>query len=205
MKKITILAGLVVLLGGINVASAHVIVEPSQVGIGAYQTFEMGVPVEKNIPTVGLKLIIPSGVSSVSPNVKLGWHINVLKSGSTDTATTTAIEWYGGSIPVGERDGFYFSAKVSSTPTTLIWKAYQTYSDGTVVSWDMDPSATSTDFSTTGPYSQTMVINDLSASTSTSSSDSSAGSWALTISLIALVIAAFSLSRTTGVKNHPNS
>src|SRR4051812_36632548 len=93
---------------------AHVVVKPSQVGVGAFQTFSIGVPVEKDVPTIGLRLIVPEGLEYVSPNVKPGWRIAMKKSGTGENAKVTEISWTGGLIPAGQRDDFVFSAKVPS-------------------------------------------------------------------------------------------
>ncbi|HZS42794.1 MAG TPA: YcnI family protein [Candidatus Paceibacterota bacterium] len=191
MKKIYVMFVSILFFGFFSAASAHVVVKPNEVGIGSFQTFVMGVPAEKDLPTVGLKLLIPDGLTFVSPNVKPGWKINILKEGTGENAKITAIEWFGGSIPAGERDDFYFSAKVPATSTALSWRAYQTYSDGSVVSWDHDPSENITDFSQSGPYSQTKVVDDLNPTPSVSKTNSTT----LTISLVALVFSLMALAR----------
>jgi uncharacterized protein YcnI len=149
-------------------ASAHVVVKPDQAGIGAFQTFTMGVPSEKPQATIALRLLMPDGLNYVTPNVKSGWHIDVKKIGDK----TTEIDWTQGSIPAGQRDDFLFSVQVPANPTTLQWKAYQTYQDGSVVSWDQNPmpapsngAMADNDFSSTGPYSRTNVVNDLVTAT----------------------------------------
>jgi uncharacterized protein YcnI len=156
-------------------AFAHVIVKPSEAGVAAFQTFTMGVPSEKDNPTVALRLVIPDGLQSVSPNVKPGWTIDIKKQGSGDDAKVTEIDWTGGSIPAGQRDDFIFSAQVPSKETSLQWKAFQTYEDGSVVSWDQNPDSMknlsdeqmeANEKKGLGPYSMTNVINDLTPSTS---------------------------------------
>jgi len=159
-----------------STALAHVVVKPSEVGLGKFQTFTVGVPNEKENPTIEIRLIIPKGLEDVSPNVKPGWNIEVKKAGvsmkgevlntgekAPDPETVTEIIWTGGSIPEGQRDDFLFSAKVPSSETTLKWMAYQTYLDGTVVSWDKDGESHNEDeaSSSAGPLSQTKIINDL--------------------------------------------
>lgn len=151
-----------VLSVGVMPALAHVAVKPSQVGVAVFQTFMMGVPNEKDNPMVSLRLVLPDGLKEVSPNVKSGWTVTVKKDGTGDDAKVTEIDWTGGSIPVGQRDDFYFSAQVPSTETTLTWKAYQTYQNGEIVSWDQDPSQIKSGEEGT-PFSQTKVINDLTA------------------------------------------
>lgn len=140
-------------------AFAHVVVKPSSAGVASFQTFSVGVPNEKDSPTTGVKLILPDGLGEVSPNVKPGWTITSKKSGEGDAAKVTEIDWTGGSIPPGQRDDFVFSAQVPASETTLIWKAYQTYQNGDVVSWDHTPNGTDDD--TITPYSTTNIINDL--------------------------------------------
>lgn len=156
-------------------AFAHVTVKPAQVGIGSWQTFSVGVPVEKDKPTIGVRLVIPEGAEYVMPNVKPGWTITTKKTGEGEESKVTEIEWKGGTIPTGQRDEFVFSAKVPETPTKLHWKAYQQYQDGTVVAWDASEEELgddSHDFSTKGPFSTTEIIDDLSVEPSDQSQTS---------------------------------
>jgi uncharacterized protein YcnI len=152
-----------VFLSSANLAFAHVVVKPSEVGAAAFQTFSVGVPVEKDNPTVSLRLVIPEGLKYVSPNVKPGWKIDIKKSGAGEDAAVTEITWTGGEIPPGQRDDFVFSAQAPAHQTSLIWKAYQTYNDGEVIAWDQKPSDKKDDKSVT-PYSTTKVVNDLNTS-----------------------------------------
>lgn len=150
MKYILVL--LIVLLA--QPVFAHVTVKPSEVTVASYQTFTVGVPVEKDIPTVSVKVLLPAGLESVTPYVKNGWKIS---------ATGTEIVWTGGSIPAGQRDDFQFSAKTPAKEGHLIWKAYQTYSDGSVVAWDNAPAGGHDDMGADAlnPYSETHVMDDL--------------------------------------------
>jgi uncharacterized protein YcnI len=155
-------------------AFAHVIVYPHQVGVAATQDFTVNVPNEKDNPVVSVKLLLPDGLSSVVPYVVPGWTISTKSSGSDDNATVTEIDWSGGSIPGGQAEKLGFIAQVPGKPTTLNWKAYQTYSDGTVVSWDIDPATMKNlsdaqqdamaDKENKGEYSTTQVVNDLTGS-----------------------------------------
>lgn len=191
LKRITALSsGLLLLLFVAVPAFAHVVVKPDTVGVAAWQTFTVGVPSEKDNPTVGLRLVIPDGLAHVSPNVKPGWTITMKKSGSGEDATVTEIDWTGGSIPAGQRDDFLFSAQVPANETTLKWKAYQAYQDGTVVSWDQEPSTKNGEKSET-PYSTTKVINDLAGAATPARGQTTNGesSLALLLSIIAVVVA----------------
>lgn len=183
MKKIIISSALVLSMAAITstispAVFAHVTVKPTQVGVGAYQTFTTGVPNEKDIPTTAIKIVVPEGFTSVTPNVKPGWTIETKKVKSGGTEQVSEIIWSGGVIPAGQRDDFVFSAKAPATEKTLQWKAYQTYQNGTVVAWDQDPAeheriekeaadkaakgeTVEEENPNIGPASETKVVNDL--------------------------------------------
>lgn len=160
----TLIFSLLFLVLSVSRTSAHVTVKPAEVGLGSWSVFTVAVPVEKEIPTTEVKLEIPKGLKHVTPNVKPGWKITVNKQGSGEESVVTEIIWTGGSIPVGQRDEFVFSAQVPSTTQDLNWKAYQTYADKSVVSWNEDPKSHNDEhgFEKSGPYSITKVVNDLS-------------------------------------------
>jgi len=181
------------------IASAHVVVSPEKVGVGEFTTYNVAVPVEKDVPTVGLRLEIPGGLNYVQPNVKSGWKIAVKESGTGEEATVTEINWTGGNIPSGQREQFLFAAQSPKEATSLNWKAYQTYADGTVVSWDQKPTGKEGDGSK--PYSITEVVNDLASDTATPKNDGTSnddsndvnGIVALSLSVVALLVSIGSL------------
>jgi len=189
-KKVwTVLLAVAAVIALPAMASAHVVVRPDTVDVAAYQTFTTGVPNEKDVAVTELRLTIPAGLEHVTPTVKLGWDISTKKSGDT----VTEISWTGGLIPAGQRDEFSFSAQAPAAATTLQWKAYQTYADGSVVSWDQAPSSDKGDdkASNGGPYSTTKVINDLATVTDKDAKAESAyknAKSALIIALSALLL-----------------
>jgi len=192
MKRKTIIASIpaLALLLVPGLASAHVIVTPAQAGVGEELTFNVSVPNERQVAVTSVKLAIPSGVGEVTPTHEDGWTITTTKKGDD----VNAITWAAGTIPVGEREDFSFSAQVPGSATNLDWKAYQTYADGTLVHWDQTPNGKSDDsVGNAGPFSVTKVVNDLNASTNTSTNTTN--TLLLTISLIALVIAIIALLR----------
>lgn len=167
-------------------AFAHVVVKPAEVATATFQTFTMGVPNEKDNPTVAVRLIIPDGLKYVSPNVKPGWTITIKKDGSDENAKVTEIDWTGGSIPVGQRDDFYFNAQVPSKETTLKWNVYQVYENGETVAWTQEPNKNSDD-DLAPPHSTTKVVNDINSASSqpAATEDKSTYDW-LSITAIAL-------------------
>ncbi len=194
-----------------NQALAHAVVKPNTAGIGKFQSFSLGVPSEKPIATIGIRLVLPDGLNYITPNVKPGWKVNIKKEMTGKEITDndgmkmpeqkiTEISWTGGSIPAGMRDDFIFSAQVPSTPTTLKWKVYQTYADGSVVSWDQDPAQKDFDFSKMGPYSQTHVIDDLTPTTSAvvsseSTPTDSRSTVAIALSAVAILLSLLAFKR----------
>ncbi len=154
---------------------AHAVVKPSTAGIASFTDFTLGVPSEKGSATTSVKLWVPDGINSVTPIVKPGWNVEVLnstKQGQPDddgnvNPIPEAIVWTRGSIPAHQKDFFMFSTQVPAKETELDWKVEQTYADGSVVSWTKSASEQpkdekgNSDFSKFGPFSKTMVVNDL--------------------------------------------
>lgn len=178
---------------------AHAVVKPVQVGVASFQTFTLSVPNEKDSPTISVRLVMPNGLMHVSPNVKSGWSIEEKKNSDN---MVTEIIWSGGSIPAGQRDDFVFSAQVPAKESNLAWKAYQTYSDGKVVTWDQTPKKDLTDEeqekmeqSGLGPYSTTRVVNDIKQNTTTPIPPNSSNT-SLVISIVALAISVLALNKT---------
>jgi uncharacterized protein YcnI len=174
-------------------ALAHVTVKPAQVGVASFQTFTTSVPVEKDVATTGLRIVIPQGLQFVTPTVKPGWTVVVKKEGEGESAVVTELEWTGGTIPAGQRDDFSFSAKTPAQTTILTWKAYQTYQDGSVVSWDQEGShdGPEEEDENKGPASTSEVIDDLTVASATASDRST------TYSIIAIILSLISLAFST--------
>jgi uncharacterized protein YcnI len=175
---------------------AHVVVTPGQVGVGKELTFSVSVPNEREIAVTNLRLVIPDGVTGVTPTAKSSWVITTDKSAAKDPEVTV-ITWSDGTIPAGQRDDFSFSAQVPANATTLAWRAYQTYADGTIVHWDQKPAGSDDSTGNAGPYSVTKVVDDLNKPTVASTASNGLSNTALIISLVALVlgIAGFAANR----------
>ena len=136
MKKWAVAATAVlslVLFAGI--ASAHVTVQPKQTTQGTYEVFSVRVPSEEeNVTTKSVKVTVPAGVSVSRLEPKPGWKSELEKNedGSLKTITWTAD---GDGLSQTEFTEFRMQGKVADDATQLVWKAYQTYSDGKVVEW----------------------------------------------------------------------
>jgi uncharacterized protein YcnI len=190
--------GVLIGVGG-GVASAHVVVKPAEVETATFQTFTTSVPSELKSPTVKVRVVVPGGVKHVTPTVKPGWTISEVKDGEGENAIVKEITWSGGEIPSGQRDEFSFSAQVPAAATTLQWKAYQTYGDGTEVAWDKAPAASKgSDDEGVKPYSETKVVDNLSntgAATTAAAKTDDKSSIAMPLSILAIVLSVLALNR----------
>lgn len=177
------------------VVFAHVVVTPSQAGVAQEMVFNVSVPNEQQIPITSLKLLIPEGVTDVMPTAKAGWTTTTTANGDAQNSDVTSITWIG-SVPVGQRQDFTFSAKAPGKAGELDWKAYQTYADGTVVHWDQKPTGSDDANGNAGPYSVTKVVNDInSSSDSSKKSNNQTGPYILAGAALLLAIAAIVIKR----------
>ena len=190
MKRISLASVLMFVFVGLSVtnASAHVTVKPGEVQTASYQTFTVSVPNEKEIPTTQVRVVVPAGVTSVTPTQKSGWVTETKKDGDT----VTEITWKDGEVGEGFRDEFTFSAKTPADAGKIEWKAYQTYSDGTVVAWDQAVANDGHGDENKGPLSVTSVVAETKADTANSEEVANANSKAeraMYIAVAAVVIA----------------
>jgi uncharacterized protein YcnI len=184
MKKIIFILSLlftILALGNIS-ASAHVTVKPATVKPAAYETFAISVPNEKDSPMVKIKLIVPKELESVRPTQKTGWTVNIAK----EADKITEIEWSGGKVLKDLRDDFGFSAKTPAADSKINWKAYQTFEDGNVVSWDQEPKPKA-EGEAKNPYSVTEVITPKEIKAETAKNNST-DNLPFAIALISLAI-----------------
>lgn len=188
IKKFISFSGVLLLISFLfpSLALAHVIVTPSQAGIGKELVFNVSVPNERQVSVSSVKLLIPNGVTNVIPTMLSSWNITTSTNNNSSNPEVTSILWTG-NIPVGQREDFSFSAQVPGQPGQLYWKAFQTYADGTVVHWDQTPTGSDDAVGTAGPYSVTQVVNDLSTNT-TNSNYGPTTILALVLSAAALII-----------------
>jgi uncharacterized protein YcnI len=126
-------------------ARAHVVVSPNQVTAGASATFEMRVPTEKNVPTTRIRLLIPDEFAFSSMEPVARWKIKIERSGDRVTAIEAR-----GNLRADFFQRFVFRGRASA-PGTLVWKAIQTYRDGSVVRYTGDPGEESASTTTVMP------------------------------------------------------
>ncbi len=207
-------------------AFAHSVVTPNQVGIAATQLFTLSAPSEKDASTVVVKLMLPAGLNFVTPVVQGGWTATVktgpipsgmqapvAADGDVADSIPTEIDWTGGTIPAEQKGLFQFTAQVPAQPTELDWKIEQSYSDGSTVSWNLGPNDSqpkddkgNPDFDSAGPYSKTMVVNDLTSPVPVPArlESNQSSQVSLVFSLVAIALSAMALSLARGLKGKKN-
>jgi len=176
-------------------AYAHVTVKPAEVLSGEYQTFTTSVPNEKDVAVTAIKLVIPTDITLVTPTVKQGWKIDTKKT----SETVTEINWSGGTIDAGLRDEFTFSAKVPANKGEIVWKAYQSYQDGSIVAWDQKPAGDhshATEDETKGPYSVTTVSDEDVTEKETTPESNVSNMLAFIVSGVAVIVSLIAIGRT---------
>lgn len=204
LLSLTLLIGAVFIFMG-GVASAHVVVKPSEVETAGFQSFVIGVPNEKDISTTSVKLEIPEGLKYVTPTQKAGWKIDIEKSGVGEDSKVQSITWSGNEIKAGFRDDFSFSAQVPTTESEIKWKAYQTYADGVIVGWDQDPASNTVNGESVKPYSVTKVVsslgNEVAADGNPLLAADRTGNLSLSISIAAVVVGLVAFAAATRKNN----
>lgn len=137
MKKL--LALTVSMIGAMTIfagaASAHVTVVPNETAQGKYEVFTVKVPSEsENMATTKVEVKIPETVDVTRFEPKPDWSYEVQKD---DSGKITSVIWTskGDGLSPTEFGMFNMSGKVSDDATEIVWKAYQTYKDGSVVEW----------------------------------------------------------------------
>lgn len=183
-------------------ASAHVTIWPNEVEQGAYTVFTVRVPSEKEgTETTAVRVVFPEGVSITRFEPKPGWTVAFGRNAdqAITEVTWTAEPGYG--LDVTEFTEFRMFGRVlpdADPGSVLVWKAYQTYADGSVVEWIGAPD---TDSPTPAPAIAVVPGNPADdghghggAQTAASSSSKDDGSYDALI--VALIIVPWVLSIT---------
>jgi uncharacterized protein YcnI len=140
MKKVfsAFSVSMLVMLLFAGIASAHVVVFPKEVMQGTYEKFTVRVPTEKDIPTVKVEVTIPADVDISRFEPMAGWKYELTKDA---TGKITSVIWSatGEGLSSTEFGDFSMQGKIGATAASLIWKAHQTYKDGSIVDWTGAP------------------------------------------------------------------
>jgi uncharacterized protein YcnI len=161
-------------------ASAHVTVNPSTANQGDYTKVSFRVPSESDTAsTTKLEVNLPADtpIASVSLRPLPGWTakttttklVTPIKSDDGDISeAVTKIDWTaspGSEIKPGQFQEFDVSLGPLPKTNQIVFKALQTYSDGTIVRWIDEPTTDGTE-----PEKPAPVLKLTAAGTTTASS-----------------------------------
>jgi uncharacterized protein YcnI len=130
-------------------ASAHVTVQGPGATQGGFAKLTFRVPTEEAVPTTKLEIVFPTDapLASVRTKPHAGWTAAITKGpaakpftvfGEEQTEQVTSVTFTaaaGGGIRPDEFDEFEISAGPLPAVDQMVFKALQTYADGTVVRW----------------------------------------------------------------------
>ncbi|WP_026912667.1 DUF1775 domain-containing protein [Patulibacter minatonensis] len=129
----------VVPLAGAGTAGAHVQLQPSTVAPDDPVEFTVLIPSEREAHTTKVDLKLPPGVIPFSYGETPGWKRKLITApdGAVDRVVWT------GKLAEDGFAAFRFLASTPDKPTTLTWKAIQTYDEGPVARWIGAPGSES--------------------------------------------------------------
>ncbi|MDO6851474.1 YcnI family protein [Priestia megaterium] len=199
-KQVTALLSTLVLstIAFAGTASAHVVVYPQEATQGSYEKFTVRVPTEKDIPTTKVKIEIPKDVEVSRFEPMEGWKYDIQKDSS---GLITSVTWTatGEGLSSTEFGEFNMQGKVGDNAKKIVWKAYQTYKDGSIVAWEGPADAeTPASITTvvkgngTAEDSHTSATNQTTAGNEATNNNSNS-TLPTTLSIIALVLGVISL------------
>ncbi|MDD1515335.1 YcnI family copper-binding membrane protein [Priestia megaterium] len=199
-KQVTALLSTLVLstIAFAGTASAHVVVYPQEATQGSYEKFTVRVPTEKDIPTTKVKIEIPKDVEVSRFEPMEGWKYDIQKDSS---GLITSVTWIatGEGLSSTEFGEFNMQGKVGDNAKKIVWKAYQTYKDGSTVAWEgpadaETPASITTVVKGNGTEedSHTSATNQTTGGNEVTNNDSNS-TLPTTLSIIALVLGVISL------------
>ena len=170
-------------------ASAHVTVNPNTAVQGGYAKVTFRVPNETDdANTTKVEINLPAGTPFASVSLKpvAGWTMAPVKSklaqpievhGAQITEAVTKITWTassGSEIKPGQFQEFDVSLGPLPESGQMVFKALQTYSDGTVVRWIDEPTTDGTEPEKPAPVLKLAAATDPAAETSAAAAPAAA-------------------------------
>jgi periplasmic copper chaperone A len=141
-----------VLAAGSAAASAHVTVQPNEAAAGSYFRLAFVVPHGcDGKATVALRVKVPDGVTSVKPQMKPGWAVEIKTRkldapqpsphGKTVGEVVDEVSWRGGPLPDNLYDTFGLMMKLPDMPDSNLYFPVVQECDGAVHRWIEIPEA----------------------------------------------------------------
>lgn len=228
IRRVATLAALMLGAGALGLiaagaAAAHVTVSSPNAVQGGYATLTFKVPTESaTASTTALKVQLPTDhpLASVSVQQIPGWSYTVTTTklatpitshGNQLSQAVSMIEWRADSaataIKPGEFNQFIVSAGPLPQESAMTFKAIQTYSDGSIVSWIEEaapgssvtpdhPAPVLTLTAASNPTDQNSAAADATVPTAKSGSDNKP-TIAIVLGVVAIVLGAAALATST--------
>jgi uncharacterized protein YcnI len=179
-----------------SIASAHVTVVPNQSATGAWETYTIKVPVEKDIAATKITVKVPEGVELESYQPVPDWNFSEEKDANGKVKTFTFAASGQGILP-GQFQQFVVVAKNPDKAEQAAWDAYQYYKDGSIVEWTGNEGDDT-------PHAITNIVAGVTAGhsdhnqtasekTSTEKVTSTSSSWTLILSIASLLLSLVAL------------
>lgn len=173
-------------VGLFTFADAHVTLNPNKSEPGAWDKYDVRVPVEKDANTNKVELQVPDGVNLVSVEPVDGWKhsFDKDKEGNIKKVTWTATD-----DGIGPNEFVDLPIIVANPEDegTFTWKAVQSYDNGEKVKWTNEDEKSET------PAPKTEVTKGASDSNSSGSTAGTIALWA--VSIIAIILSLIALLR----------
>jgi uncharacterized protein YcnI len=133
-------------------AIAHVTVQPNEAVAGSYFQLAFVAPHGcDGKSTIALRVKVPDGVTSVKPQMKPGWTVEIKARkldapqpglhGKTITEAVDEVSWRGGPLPDNLYDTFGLMMKLPDTPNSDLYFPVVQECDGAVHRWIEIPAA----------------------------------------------------------------
>ena len=135
-RVIAVVTTAVAALAAAPAALGHASVSPAVAKAKTLQYFTLAVPTEKEgATTTKIEMTPPAGFGIDSFEPAPGWKRDVRSTGSGDAAVIQKVTWSGGHTPTEEDSVFHFNGDIAKAQTVR-FTVQQTYSDGSVVTWN---------------------------------------------------------------------
>ena len=121
------------LLGLAAVTRGHSDLDPRQSIPKKWETYTLSVPTETEVPTVKIRLFVPSPFEIEVMHHSRVWKIATVRDAS---GFIREVSWSGNSIPPQTFEEFRFLARNPGTAGTYRWKIEQQYKGGESATWE---------------------------------------------------------------------
>lgn len=129
MRARIVMCGLIAVVMSVALV-AHVTIAPAESKPGASERYTVRVPTEGQVPTVGVDLAVPEGVTVSNVLASGGWKSEVKRDGNRIVAVSWTVD-----VPAAHFAELVFNARNPKEGVAISWKVKQRFADGTSRDW----------------------------------------------------------------------